>query len=54
MHVLNEDFLEAHTPHHFLIDTNGLVVLWGLLVLSMLEHLLSEEIVFDALVMVIH
>ena len=36
-HVLDEDLLEAHRAHHVLAHAHRLVVLWGDLVLGVLE-----------------
>jgi len=54
IHVLNEDFLEAHASHYFLIDVDGLVVFRCRLMFCVLEQTLGEEIILDALVVIVH
>ena len=53
-HILNEDFLEAHASHDLLIDIDGLVALWGGLMLGVLKKALGEEIILNSLIMVVH
>lgn len=42
VHVLDKDLLKAHTSHDFLVDVHWLIVLWGGLVLRVLQETLSE------------
>ena len=53
-HILYEHLLESHASHHFLVHVDRLIVLGGGLVLRVLQEALSEKVVFDALVMVVH
>ena len=53
-HILNEDLLETHAPHDLFVHAHWLIVFRLSLVLSVLEETLGKEVVFNALVMVVH
>jgi len=54
IHFLDEDLLKAHAPHHFLVHLDWLVVVRILLIDRFIEQALGEEIVLDALIVVVH
>ena len=52
-HVLNEDFLEAHTSHDLFVDNDWTIVIRILLVVHPLKDCLSEQIILQAFILVV-
>ncbi len=53
-HILHKDLLKSHASHHILTDNDGLIVLWCDLMIRVLEQALSEKVIFEALISIVH
>ena len=52
-HILNEDFFLSHTCHNFSTNTYWCIIV-GVCLVRSFEQTLSEQIVFNSLVMIVH